>query len=427
MIDTLTIIYILLIALLVVCSAFFSMSETAFTSASQVRLKKLARDGDKRAERAVAILEDYDKFLTTILIGNNLVNIAATTIATLTFAILLGEATGSVVSTVVMTLLILTFGEITPKTLAKRSPEKYVLRIVGIVRALEALFSPLSWLFGKLTHYIGEKAGGEVNNTMTEDELEVMIDEIEGDGVIEKTEGELIKSAMRFDDTPVSEVYVPRMDVVAIDVGSSAEDLGRLITETGFSRIPVYEGSIDNIVGVAYAKEFFSRRFNGETFTLKEITKTIKYVPETMSIATIFNDFQKTKIHIAVVLDSYGGTMGIVTLEDILENLVGEIWDESDDIEQEIVTQADGTWLVKGKANIYDIMEKIGQEFDPGDYEDYSVMGYVFYRLNRAPVRGDKIRCGGVDITVKTVKGRRAVECVFVDNGTAHHSGESSE
>ena len=232
---------------------------------------------------------------------------------------------------------------------------------------------------------------------------------------------------MRFDDTPVSEVYVPRMDIVAIDVGSSAEDLGRLITETGFSRIPVYEGSIDNIVGVAYAKEFFSRRFNGETFTLKEITKTIKYVPETMSIATIFNDFQKTKIHIAVVLDSYGGTMGIVTLEDILENLVGEIWDESDDIEQEIETQADGTWLVKGKANIYDIMEKIGQEFDPGDYEDYSVMGYVFYRLNRAPVRGDKIRCGGVDITVKTVKGRRAVECVFVDNGTAHHSGESSE
>ncbi len=167
MIDTLTIIYILLIALLVVCSAFFSMSETAFTSASQVRLKKLARDGDKRAERAVAILEDYDKFLTTILIGNNLVNIAATTIATLTFAILLGEATGSIVSTVVMTLVILTFGEITPKTLAKRSPEKYVLRIVGIVRVLEALFSPLSWLFGKLTRFIGEKAGGEVNNTMS--------------------------------------------------------------------------------------------------------------------------------------------------------------------------------------------------------------------------------------------------------------------
>lgn len=427
MIDTLTIIYILFIALLVVCSSFFSMSETAFTSASQVRLKKLAKDGNKRATRAVTILEDYDKFLTTILIGNNLVNIAATTLSTLVFAILLGEATGSVVSTVVMTLVVLTFGEITPKTLAKRNPEKYVLRIVGIVRAIEIILAPLSWLFGKLTKFIGDRAGGEGNATMTEDELEVMIDEIEGDGVIEKTEGDLIKSAIRFDDTPVSEVYVPRMDVVAIDVNSSVEDLGKLLSDTGFSRIPVYDGSIDNIVGIAYAKEFYSRRFNGETFTLKELTKTIKYVPETMSIATIFNDFQKTKIHMAVVLDSYGGTMGIVTLEDILESLVGEIWDESDDIEQDVTPQSDGTWIVKGVANIYDVMEKIGQEFDPGEYEDYSVMGYVFYRLNRAPIRGDKVRCGGVDITVKTVKGRRAVECIFTDNGTRHHSEEVSE
>lgn len=427
MIDTLTIIYILFIALLVVCSSFFSMSETAFTSASQVRLKKLAKDGDKRAVRAVKILEDYDRFLTTILIGNNLVNIAATTLSTLVFAILLGEATGSVVSTVVMTLVVLTFGEITPKTLAKRNPEKYVLRIVGVVHAVEVVLTPLSWLFGKLTKFIGDRAGGDANATMTEDELEVMIDEIEGDGVIEKTEGDLIKSAIRFDDTPVSEVYVPRMDVVAIDVKSSVDDLGRLFSDTGFSRIPVFDGSIDNIVGVAYAKEFYSRRFNGDTFTLKELTKTIKYVPETMSIATIFNDFQKTKIHMAVVLDSYGGTMGIVTLEDILESLVGEIWDESDDIEQDVTPQADGTWVVKGVANIYDVMEKIGQEFDPGEYEDYSVMGYVFYRLNRAPMRGDRIQCGGVDITVKTVKGRRAVECIFTDNGTARHSEEDSD
>ncbi len=427
MIDTLTIIYILLIAVLLVCSAFFSMSETAFTSANQVRLKKMARDGDKRAERAVAILEDYDKFLTTILIGNNLVNIAATTVATLVFAVLLGEATGSVVSTVVMTLVVLTFGEITPKTLAKRRPEKYALRVVGVVRGVEVVFTPLSWLFGKLTRFIGEKTGGTDSAAMTEDELAVMIDEIEGDGVIEKTEGELIKSAMRFDDTPVSEVYVPRMDVVAIDSSASSDELGKLFSETGFSRIPVYDGSIDNIVGVVYAKEYYSRRFNGEDVRLREIVKTVKYVPETMSIAAIFNDFQKTKVHIAVVLDSYGGTMGIVTLEDILEELVGEIWDESDDIQQDVAPQADGTWLVKGTANIYNAMEEVGETFDPGDYEDYSVMGYVFYRLNRAPSRGDRVRCGGVDITVKTVKGRRAVECVFARNGVVQDADGSAE
>ena len=413
MIDPLIIAYIAIIALLLVCSAFFSMSETAFTSASQVRLKKMSKDGDKRAEKALYILGNYDKFLTTILIGNNLVNIAATSIATIAFAMLLGEATGSLASTVVMTLVVLTFGEITPKTLAKRRPERIVLRIVGIVNAIEIIFSPLSWLFGKLTGYIGRKTGGEDSSTMTEDELEVMIDEIEGDGVIEKTEGELIKSAIRFDDTSVSEVYVPRMDIVGIDAGSAPEDLGRLISTTGFSRIPVYDGSIDNIIGVVYAKEFFTRRFNGESPTIRDLMKPVKYVPETMSIATIFSDFQKTKIHMAVVLDSYGGTMGIVTLEDILEELVGDIWDESDDIQQDMVQLPDGTWSVKGTANIFDIMERLGVEFDPGEYEDYSVTGYVFYRLNRAPVRGDTVETGRVRITVKAVKGRRAVECLF--------------
>ena len=429
MIDPLTIAYIVIIALLVACSAFFSMSETAFTSASQVRLKKMAMDGDKRAERAVMILEDYDKFLTTILVGNNLVNIAATSIATMMFAILLGQELGSVASTVVMTLVVLICGEITPKTLAKRHPERYVLKIVSAVHAIEIIFTPLSWLFGKLTSAIGNRVGGEEQTAMTEDELEVMIDEIEGDGVIEKTEGELIKSAIRFDDTAVSEVYVPRMDVIAVDVSSAAEELGKLISDTGFSRVPVYDGSIDNIVGVVYAKEFYSRAYNGETFSIKEITRPVKYVPETMSIAAIFNDFQKTKIHIAVVLDSYGGTMGIVTLEDILEELVGEIWDESDEVQRDITPQSDGTWLVKGVANIYDVSEKIGFTFDPGEYEDYSVMGYVFYRLNRAPLRGDCVECGEVDITVKTVKGRRAMECVFSKREvqSPEDSGEASE
>ena len=429
MIDPLTIAYIVIIALLVACSAFFSMSETAFTSASQVRLKKMAMDGDKRAERAVMILEDYDKFLTTILVGNNLVNIAATSIATMMFAILLGQELGSVASTVVMTLVVLICGEITPQTLAKRHPERYVLKIVSAVHAIEIIFTPLSWLFGKLTSAIGNRVGGEEQTTMTEDELEVMIDEIEGDGVIEKTEGELIKSAIRFDDTAVSEVYVPRMDVIAVDVSSAAEELGKVISDTGFSRVPVYDGSIDNIVGVVYAKEFYSRAYNGETFSIKEITRPVKYVPETMSIAAIFNDFQKTKIHIAVVLDSYGGTMGIVTLEDILEELVGEIWDESDEVQRDITPQSDGTWLVKGVANIYDVSEKIGFTFDPGEYEDYSVMGYVFYRLNRAPLRGDCVECGEVDITVKTVKGRRAMECVFSKREvqSPEDSGEASE
>ena len=337
--DPITIVYIVIIALLIVCSAFFSMSETAFTSANQVRLKKMAKDGDKRAEKTLNILEDYDKFLTTILIGNNLVNIGASSLATTAIALILvgmASSTVSLISTVVMTIIVLLCGEITPKTLAKRNPEKYAMRVCSIVGAIEKLFSPVSWLFTKLTNAIGNRTGSG-DAPMTEDELEVMIDEIEDGGVLEESESRLIKSAIRFDDTQVGEVFVPRVDITATDVSSTPNDLGKLFTATGYSRIPVYDGSIDNIIGVVYSKDFFSAMFNGRQFAIRDIMKPMKYVPETMSIADILSDFQKSKVHMAVVLDSYGGTMGIVTLEDILEALVGDIWDESDVIQQDIV------------------------------------------------------------------------------------------
>lgn len=413
--EPITIAYIAIIAVLLVCSAFFSMSETAFTSANQVRLKKMAKDGDKRAEKALGILEDYDKFLTTILIGNNLVNIGASSLATTTIAIILvwmNDSSVSLVSTVVMTIIVLICGEITPKTLAKRNPEKYALRVCGVVSAVEKLFSPVSWLFTKFTNAIGNRVGAS-EATMTEDELEVMIDDIEEDGVLEESESRLIKSAIRFDDTQVGEVFVPRVDIVGIDAGASNDELRVRFNSTGFSRIPVYDGSIDNIIGVVYSKDFFSAMFNGRQFAIRDIMKPMKYVPETMSIADILSDFQKSKVHMAVVLDSYGGTMGIVTLEDILEELVGDIWDESDVIQLDVTPIGENRYKVKGDANIFDTMEKLGVEFDPGEYDDYSVTGYVFYRLDRSPLRGDTVDVGNVRIKVTAVKGRRATECEF--------------
>ena len=406
------IIYAAAIIILIFCSAFFSMSETAFTSVNQIRLKKMANDGDARAEKPLRILSDYDKSLTTILVGNNLVNIAGTSLATLLFSILLGAETGAVTSTVVMTIAVLIFGEITPKSIAKSRPEAVCVRICSVIAGLEVLFSPISWLFKKLTAFINRKHTD--NDTMTEDELEVMIDEIESDGVIDKDESELIKSAMRFDDIQVSEVYVPRMDIIGIEVSSSNNDLGHLFASSGYSRIPVYEKSIDNIVGVVYAKEFYTNSYMGVKFSIKDILKPVKYVPETMSIATILKDFQKSKIHMAVVLDSYGGTMGIVTMEDLLEELVGDIWDESDEVQQDIVKIDDDTFHAKGVANIYNVMEDMGLEFDPEEYEDYSVTGYIVYKLGRGPTRGDVIELPNATITVKSVKGRRVTECVFL-------------
>ncbi len=415
--EPITIVYIVIIALLVVCSAFFSMSETAFTSANQVRLKKMAKDGDKKAEKTLRILEDYDKFLTTILIGNNLVNIGASSLATTVITLLLigiisSDGTISLISTVVMTIIVLICGEITPKTLAKRNPEKYAMKLSGVVGGIEKVFTPVSWLFTKFTNAIGNKVGGP-EATMTEDELEVMIDDIEEDGVLEENESRLIKSAIRFDDTQVGEVFVPRVDIVGIDASATNDELRAKFNSSGYSRIPVYDESIDNIIGVVYSKDFFSALFGTEPFTIRSIMKPMKYVPETMSIADILSDFQKSKVHMAVVLDSYGGTMGIVTLEDILEELVGDIWDESDDIQLDVSPIGENRYKVKGDANIFDVMEKLEVEFDPGEYDDYSVTGYVFYRLDRSPLRGDTVDVGRVRIKVTGVKGRRATECEF--------------
>lgn len=422
---SLTVFYILAIVLLIACSSFFSMSETAFTCVSEIKLKKLANEGDRKAEKTLRILENYDKFLTTILIGNNLVNIAGTSLATLVFSILLGAERGAVASTVAMTLVILAFGEITPKSIAKRNPEKVCMAICSAVRGLMIVLTPLSWLFIRLTRLINRNH--EDQATLTEDELEVMIDEIQSDGVLEESEGELIKSAMRFDDIQVSEVYVPRMDVVAVDADAGIEELEDVINKSGFSRIPVFEGSIDNIVGVLYSKEYLIDRMNGKTDTVRELVRPVSYVPETTNIADLLSDFQKTKIHMAIVLDSYGGTKGIVTMEDLLEELVGEIWDESDEVQQDIVKVSDDTWKVKGIANIYDVMHEMDCDFDPEEYEDYSVTGYIFYKLGRGPAKGDSVETDEVTITVKSVKKHRVIDAEFVRKPHSERDGDGSD
>ena len=408
--ETIVIVYILAIAVLIVLSAFFSMSETAFTSVSDIKLKKMANEGNKRAQRTLDVLENYDKFLTTILIGNNLVNIAATSIATTMFAILLGIETGAVATTVIMTLILLVFGEITPKSYAKKNPEGTCLVISNLIYWIVVIFTPLSWVFLKLTKLIGSND----EPAITEDELEVMIDEIQSDGVLEKKESELIKNAMRLDDTYVSDVYVHRVDIVAMDVDDPVEDLGRKFIESGFSRIPIYDDTIDNIIGVAYSKTYFTNTALGVKFSIRDILRPVKYIPETVSVADALNDLQKSKIHMAVVLDSYGGTRGIVTLEDLLEELVGEIWDESDAIQQDVSASTGGSYIIKGVANLDDVMEKVGIHIDREDYDEPTMSGFIMYKLQRAPTKGDTVELDNATITVNSVKGHRVMECSLV-------------
>ena len=406
-----TIIYACLIVLLVICSAFFSLTETAFTGANRVRLKKMSNDGDKRADKALEMLEDYDKFLTTNLIGVNVVNIASSTIATVMFVAIFGDL-GSVVNIVVMTLVSLTFCEIIPKSVAKKSPEKWCVKTCKSFGVLLKVLSPVSWLFTKLTKAIGE----EESSTMSDEELEVLIDECEDDGVLKGNESELIKSAIRFDDVQVGELCIPRMDITAVSKDATPKELADLISESGFSRIPVYSGTIDDIVGVVYAKEYFTRDHRGGPCAIEDLMKPVKYVPESMKASELLNDFQRTKVHMAVVLDSYGGTIGIITLEDVLEALVGEIWDESDEVLEDIVANVDGSLTVKGSASVYDVMDALGRDFSLGGYEEQTITGFIMFRTGRSPVVGDTVDSDGVTIRVLSVEGHRVRECRVMDH-----------
>ena len=402
MIET---VYAIIIVILIGCSAFFSMSETAFTSVSQVKLKKMASEGSAKAERTLKILENYDKFLTTILIGNNLVNIGATSLATLFFSILLGAETGALASTVFMTLALLTFGEITPKSLAKRHPEKISMAVASIIRTFEIIFTPLSFIFIKLTAVFSKN---DTDPAVTEDELEFVLEEFESEGAIESTECELIKSAIRFDDKTVLEILTPRVDIVGLDRTASMEDVRKVLLHTGYSRIPIYDGTVDKIIGVIYSKDFYGRYFlPNRDESIAGIIRRVRFIPETTTVAQALSEIQRSTVQMLVVVDDYGGTVGIVALEDVLEELVGEIWDESDQIEYDIVKESDGTYTVTGDANINDIMEEIGKKFDLEDYDGPTVGGFIQYKINKIPIMGDRIELEGCTMIVTSVRNRR--------------------
>ncbi len=397
--------YAAVLIILVLLSALFSASETAFTSANKIRLKNMANEGDKRAKRALTLLEDYDKLLTTILVGNNLVNILSSSICTWLFTVVFG-AMGVIFATVFMFIVILLCGEITPKKLAKMNAEKYSLKLGGFLHFMTVVLSPIVFFF-KIVNKVTHTNVDESDVTLTEDELVVMIDQIKDEGTLEKTESELIKSAIEFDDKEVTEILTPRVDVVGIDKSESMDALKDVFITSGFSRIPVYDGTIDSILGVVYAKDFYNAYFKNRNAKIEEIMRPVKFIPENTTVAKALTEIQKSMVQMVVVVDSYGGTMGIVSLEDVLEELVGEIWDESDEVQHFIMRETDGSFTVLGDTNISDLMQEIGVEFDLGDYDEPTVSGYIQYILNRVPVKGDRIENDQVKMIVRSVKNRR--------------------
>lgn len=357
----------IMIAILAVCvalSAFFSASETSFTSVNRVKLKTMAQNGNKRAQMTLSLAENYDRLITTILIGNNIVNIAASSLATSLFLVLLNNQANlaTTVSTVVMTIIILIFGEVCPKAIAKESSEKVAMAFAPILRALCTIFSPIAKVFTALKRMFTKLVKTEEDESFIEEELMTMVDVAESEGDMEHHEGELIRSAIEFnDDRDVLSILTPRVDVTSIEDTATMEEAAELFRTSGYSRVPVYHEDMDHIVGILNEKDFYLRKHQG----CEDITQIMKppvYAPTSLKLAKLLKLFQAQKTHLIIVLDEFGGTEGIVTMEDVLEELVGEIYDEHDDVEADTVTLEDGSRLVDGGMQLSELLDTLGVE-----------------------------------------------------------------
>ena len=398
------------LVILVLLSAFFSGTETAFTSFNKTRMKTLAQDGNKKAVAVMKVEEQYEKFLSTILVGNNIVNISASTISTLLFASFVrGNASlAATLSTAVMTVIILIFGEITPKFLGKDFADSYTMHVVGIVRFLMTILTPLTALFSLWRIIMSKIFKSDPSLSITEDEIITMVEEAQSEGGIDEHEGNLIKSAIEFNDVEVEAILTPRVDIVAVEDDATMDEISDLFHTSGFSRIPVYHDTIDNVIGAIHEKDFFRLVYDGVTDYSSAI-HDVMFITENMKISKLLREFQGAKSHIAIVVDEYGGTAGIVTLEDVLEGLVGEIWDEHDEVIENVTKLTDDTYLINCSASMTEL-EDIYPFDDDVLEENATVNGWVLDNLGRIPNIGDTFDFDILSVEVVKTDGRRASE-----------------
>ena len=400
----------LLVALiiLILFSGFFSAIETAFSCANKIKLRTLASNGNKRATKVLVLAEEnFDMLISTILVGNNIVNISAATISTLLFALLIKnpKIDSSFVSTAVTTVVVLIFGEITPKFIAKTYPEKLAMLFYPVIRFFTFLFKPINIIFSGWKKFISVVFKLKNEEIITEEEIITIVEEAKEDGTLKQEETELIKSVIEFDDQEVENIYTPRVNLVAVDINSSMEDIQKVFQTTKFSRLPVYLETIDQIIGTIHQSDFYSLLFTKAT-SIKSILKEPYFTTSHTKISKLLNQLQKNKTHMAIVLDEYGGTLGIVTMEDILEELVGEIWDEHDVEIAHYFKEDDTTYIVNGNAPTDIIFELFNHEDEKDNFEANTVSGWILEYLGEIPISGTtfKFKNLQIDILQSTVK-----------------------
>ncbi len=370
-------------------SAYFSASETAYNSVNKVRLKNMDEKGNIGARRALQLLENYEKLLSTILVGNNIVNIAATSVATVICVRRWGSDSGSAIATVIITIILLLFGEITPKTLAIGSADSFAMLVSGSLQFFMVILTPLTWLFGLWQKLLLKIFKPKDDNAVTDEEILTIVRTAEEEGEIDKQESTLIHNSIDFNETLTEDILTPRVDIEAVEQNCTKDEVKEIFAKTGLSRIPVYDKDIDHIIGVLYVKDFYNKIY-GNDGSVRSIIRPVIFTSEHRPIGELFRELQSKKIHMAIVLDEYGGTLGIVTMEDILEELVGEIWDEHEEVEPEIRRVGDDGYIVSGSMNLEKFFDSIGEEYSD-DEESLTVSGWLVDTAGHLPRSGEVI------------------------------------
>ena len=409
---------IALVVAMMVFSALFSGTETAYSSVNKLRLKNYESQGNKKAAKALKLANRFDEVLTAVLIGNNIVNIAASSVSTLLFVSIFGSK-GAGISTAVITVLVLVFCEVLPKSYAKKNAEKISLAFASLLWALVILLKPFVWLLNKLSSLFSK---GDEAPTVTEDELKYMIDEIEEEGVIEEQESELVKSALEFDEISVEEILIPRVKMIGVDVTDTIDEIKATFTREMYSRLPVYEKSLDNILGIITNKAFFKMLIEGGS-DIRSIIQEVPHIADTKLISEAMRSMQRSKVHLAIVTDQYGGTKGMITLEDIIEELVGEIYDEDDEIITNTVKLGENKYECAGDVNIGDLLETLGLDEDMIITEYSTVGGWITEILEHIPEAGESAEAGVFRLTAAEVS-EQSVEKVIIEILPAEESEE---
>ncbi len=389
------------IVLLLLLSAFFSSTETAYSCANRVKLRAMASNGNKRAKKVLNLAEEnFDKLISTILVGNNIVNITATTLSTLFFAmIILNPEISSLVSTIVTTIVVLIFGEITPKFIAKTYPEKFAILFYPLVKFFYYVLIPFNYAFSGWKWILSKVFRLKRDDIVTEDEIMTVVEEAEEDGTLDSAETQMIRQVIEFDDVEVGDILVPRVNMVAVDFESSMDEIKNTFINEGYSRLPVYKDTIDTIIGTIHEKDFYKAYLGGKKGIDGIMQKTL-YTTEHIKISDLLRQLQKKKVHIAIVLDEYGGTLGLVTMEDILEELVGEIWDEHDEEVNFFNDIGNNQTIVDGNAPVADMFDYFGLIDEDEKFESSTVSGWVIEELEEIPVVGKKLTYKNLEVEV---------------------------